>query len=49
MRGERYRLLQRVLTDRKDMEGRSGWSRKQVSWLKNIREWAGIQSTEQKR
>ena len=40
MRSERYRLLQLIMQGK--IEGRRGLGRKQISWLRNIREWTGI-------
>lgn len=40
LRGEEYRLLQLILKGK--IEGRRGVGRRQMSWLRNIRQWTGI-------
>ncbi|CAG9839938.1 unnamed protein product, partial [Diabrotica balteata] len=40
VRGSRYKILQLILKGK--IEGRRSVGRKQVSWLKNIREWTII-------
>lgn len=45
LRGNRYRMLQLIMKGK--IEGRRGVGRKQISWLKNIRDWTGIHSVEQ--
>lgn len=45
LRGNRYRILQLIMKGK--IEGRRGVGRKQISWLKNIRDWTGIHSVEQ--
>ncbi|CAG9833628.1 unnamed protein product [Diabrotica balteata] len=43
--GSRYKILQLILKGK--IEGRRDVGRKQVSWLKNIREWTQIPNAEQ--
>jgi hypothetical protein len=45
MRGEKYHLLQLILEGK--ICGRRGPGRRQLSWLRNIREWTGIRSVEE--
>lgn len=45
LRGDRYKILQLIMKGK--IEGRRGIGRKQMSWLKNIRDWTGIRSAEQ--
>ena len=40
MRNEKYNILQLILQGK--IEGRRGIGRKQLSWLRNIRNWSGI-------
>jgi hypothetical protein len=45
LRGEKYRLLHLIIKGK--IEGRRGVGRKQLFWLRNIREWTGIRSVEE--
>ena len=42
MRSPKYRLLQLIVEGR--IDGRRGVGRKQMSWLRNIREWTGLRN-----
>jgi len=42
MRGNKYELLQLIVQGK--IEGRRGVGRKQLSWLRNIRNWTGIRT-----
>lgn len=46
LRGEKYRLLHLILKGR--IVGRYGIGRKQLSWLRNIRKWTGIQGADER-
>ena len=45
LRGNRYKILQLIMKGK--VEGSREIGRKQMSWLKNIRDWTGIRSAEQ--
>lgn len=40
LRGEKYHLLQLILKGK--IEGKRGVGRRQMSWLRNIRQWTGV-------
>ena len=42
MRNEKYRLLQLIIQGK--IEGRRGPGRRKTSWLKNLRDWYGVNS-----
>ena len=42
MRNEKYRLFQLVMEGK--IEGKSGQGRRKSSWLKNLRDWFGVDS-----
>lgn len=42
LRGEKYHLLQLIMKGK--IEGKRGVGRRQISWLRNIREWTGIRN-----
>lgn len=42
MRNSQYKLLQLIIEGK--IEGRRGIGRKQMAWLRNIREWTGLRS-----
>lgn len=43
MRGEKYRILQNIMQGK--IQGRRCPGRRRTSWLKNLREWYGVNST----
>lgn len=42
IRGDKYNILQLILEGK--IEGKRGIGRKQLSWLRNIRHWTGLQT-----
>ena len=42
MKGGKYRLLQNIIQGK--IQGRRGPGRRRTSWLKNLREWYGVNS-----
>ena len=44
MRGDKYHVLQLIIEGK--IEGRRGVGRKQMSWLRNIRDWTGVRRVE---
>jgi hypothetical protein len=44
MRGDKYHVLQLIIEGK--IEGWGGVERKQMSWLRNIRDWTGVRRVE---